>query len=297
MKTVFLKYSVLICLLGLFISTKGGAQEDNAKNYRMYFKFSTVKQPDNSRILEVSYVGRNKKDRKISLPVYDAEIKFFNILNDEEVLLGSSKTSKSGTAQLILPENQKYLIDGQGNIILKARFDGTDSLDEEEEEITVKNVFLELNLAEIDSVKTITVTGFTKDSIGTQTPLEDVDINIYIDGMLAKMKINEGTLSDGELELPFDTMVPGDVDGNVTIFAMIEDNDAFGKVVQKNSIQWGISDKKADTSEHKLWSKAGPMWMYIVLSILLIGVWANYIYTIINLYKISKSKIQIHENN
>ena len=292
MKTVFLKYSVLICLLGLFISTKGGAQEDSAKNYRMYFKFSTTKQPDNSRILEVSYVGRNKKDRKISVPVYDAEIKFFNTLNDEEVLLGSAKTSKTGTAQLILPENQKYLMDEQGNISLKARFDGTDSLDEEEEEIMVKNVFLELNLAEIDSVKTVTVRGYTKDSIGSQTPLEDVDINIYIDGMLAKMKINEGTLSEGELELPFETKVPGDVDGNVTIFAMIEDNDDFGKVVQKNTVHWGVSDKKADTSEHKLWSKAGPIWMYIVLSILLIGVWANYLYTIINLYKISKSKTQ-----
>ena len=291
MKTGFLKYSVLICLLGLFINARGGAQDD-AANYRMYFKFNTTKQPDNSRVLEVSFVGRNKKDRKIALPVFEAEIYFFNTLHDEEVLLGSAKTSKEGTAKLILPNTQNYLMDIEGNINLKAKFEGTDSLDEEEEEITVKNVFLELNLAEIDSVKTVTVKGYLKDATGTQTPLEDVDINIYIESMLAKMKISEGTLSDGEFEFPFETKVPGDFDGNITVYAMIEDNDDFGKVVQKNVAQWGISDKKADISTHKLWSKAGPIWMYVVLSFLLIGVWANYIYTIVNLFKISKSKTQ-----
>ncbi len=37
-----------------------------------------------------------------------------------------------------------------------------------------------------------------------------------------------------------------------------------------------------------LWSEAAPIWMYIVLTILLVGVWANYAYTIKNLFSISK---------
>ena len=40
--------------------------------------------------------------------------------------------------------------------------------------------------------------------------------------------------------------------------------------------------------ENTLWSKAAPIWMYVVLTILLVGVWANYVYTVIHLFKINK---------
>ena len=288
MKAVFIKYLVFVFLIGLLFNTQSLAQEINAKNYRMYFKFKTIKQPDNSRLLEVSFIGRNKKDRKESIPVFDATINFYNTLNDEEVLLGSSKTSKEGIAQLVIPENQKYLKDEDGNINLKARFDGTDALDEEENEITVKNIFLELNLAEIDSVKTVAVKAYSLDSIGNQRPVEEASINIYIQSMLAKMKIKEGTIKNGKFEYAFATNVPGDSNGNLTVVAMIEDSDDFGNVTQKNTINWGVLNKRANAQEHKLWSKAGPIWMYVVLTFLLVGVWANYIYTIINLFKIKK---------
>jgi len=287
MKAVFIRYSVFVCLIGLFISTSA-AQEVDASNYRMYFKFKTIKQPDNSRLLEVSFVGRNKKDRKVSIPVFDAEINFYNTLNDEEVLLGSSKTSKEGIAQLVVPKNQKYLIDEGGNINLKARFDGTDVLDEEESEIAIKNLFLDLNLAEIDSVKTVTVKAYLLDSIGNQIPVDEAYINIYIQGMLAKMKIKDGTIKNGKFEYAFATNIPGDSNGNITFLAMIEDSDDFGYVTQKNTIDWGVMNKRANDSEHKLWSKAGPIWMYVVLTFLLVGVWANYIYTIVNLFKIKR---------
>jgi len=74
--------------------------------------------------------------------------------------------------------------------------------------------------------------------------------------------------------------------------AVIEDSDDYGNVIQKKSVDWGVMHNTFNAENNKLWSKAGPIWMYIVLSVLLIGVWANYVYTIINLYKISKSKIQ-----
>jgi len=292
MKTGFLRYSVFIFFISLFANSVIFAQEIDVSNYRMYFKFNTTKQPDNSRLLEVNFTGVNKKDRKDKIPVFEAEIKFYNVLEDEEVLLGSAKTSKEGTAQLVIPENQDYLIDEDGNIVLKARFDATDALDDEEEELTVKNIFLDLNLEVIDSVKTVLVKAFVVDSLGTKISVEESEIKFYIQGMLSKFKIKEGTLSDGEFEFPFETKVPGDKDGNITLLAMIEDSDDFGNVIQKKTINWGVLNKKVTAQEHKLWSKVAPIWMYVVLSVLLLGVWANYIYTIINLFKISKSKIQ-----
>lgn len=296
MKTTFFRYSVLILLTGFLINTNSLAQENDANNYKMLFKFKTVKQHDNSRLLEVSFIGQNKEDRKDKIPVYEAEIKFYNILSDNEVLLGTAKTDKEGIASITLPVDQSYLSDEDGFINFTAKFEGSDALDEEEEEILIKDLFLELNLTEIDSVKTVLVKANLKDSLGVETPVAELDIIISVGGMLSKMKLEEDTLEDGEFEFKFPTDLQGDVDGNVTVYAIIDDHDEFGNVVQKQTIKWGIFNKETSKVSNTLWSEAAPIWMYVVLTILLVGVWSNYIYTIINLLKIRKEGKQLELN-
>jgi len=286
MKTTFYRYSIIVFLIGLFISTSSIAQENDASNYRMLFNFNTVKQYDNTRLLEASFIGRNKKNRKDKLPIYDAEIKFFNIFNDEAILLGTSKTSKEGIANITLPENQQYLTDNEGYIILKAVFEGSDGLDEEEDEISVKNLQLELNLSEVDSVKMVMVGAFVIDSLGKKLPVEEADIIISVESMLSNMIIEEGTIENGEFEFEIPTDIPGDVNGDLTVFATIEDHEEFGNVIQKGTVKWGVFHKDMVKEKNTLWSDYAPTWMYIVLSILLGGVWINYIYSIINLIRI-----------
>jgi len=299
MKITNSRYSVLILLVGLFINTNSIAQENDVSNYRMLFNFNTTKQHDNSRLLEVSFIARNKKDRKDKIPVYDAEIKFFNILNEDEVLLGASKTSQEGIARITLPENQQYLTDDDGYINFKAYFEGSDAMDEEEDEISVKNLFLELNLEEIDSVKTVTVEAFVLDSLGVKTAVEEADIIISVGGMLSNMNIEEGTIEAGEFEYEFPIGIPGDVNGDLTVNAIIEDHDEFGNVIQKKSVNWGVFDREFVEESNKLWSEVAPIWMYVVLTILLVGVWSNYIYTIRNLFKIKKEgkKLDLETEN
>lgn len=286
MKTTFYRYSIIVFLIGLFISTNSIAQENDASNYRMLFNVNTVKQYDNTRLLEVSFIGRNKKNRKDKLPIYDAEIKFFNTFNDEEILLGTSKTSKEGKAHITLPENQQYLTDIEGYIILKAVFEGSAGLDEEEDEIIVKNLQLELKLEEIDSVKTVIVKAFVIDNVGVKTPVEEADIIISVESMLSNMNIEEGTIEDGEFEFEIPTDIPGDINDDLTIYATIEDNEEFGNVIQKETVKWGAFHKHMVVEKNTLWSDYAPTWMYIVLSILLGGVWINYIYSIIHLFRI-----------
>ena len=289
MKSNLFKYPFITSfIIALVFSFTSIAQENDASNFRMMFKFKTVKQNDNSRLLEVSFIARNKKDRKDKIPVVDTEIKFYNTLNEEEVLLGTSTTSQEGIAQLILPESHNYLVDENGYINLIAKFEGTDALEEEEEELSVKDLHLELNLKEIDSVKTVIVKAFTIDSLGIETPVEEADIIVSVQGMLSKMKIKEDYIEDGEFKFEFPTDLPGNENGDITVFSTIEDNDDFGNVFQKKTVNWGTFNKQVKEEENKLWSEAAPMWMYIVLTILLLGVWANYVYTILNLFKIKK---------
>lgn len=285
MKINILKYKLSTSfIIALLFSFNGFAQEEDASNYRMRFKFKTVKQPDNSRLLEVSFIGQNKKDRKDKVPVFDAEIKFYNEAN----LLGTAKTSKEGIAQLTVPENHNYTTDEDEYINFIAKFEGSDGLDEEEDEIQVKDLYLELNLEEIDSVKTVLVKAFTIDSLGVEIPLEEADIVISVNGMISKMKLEEGTIEDGEFEFEFPTDIPGDANGDIIVYSIISDNDDFGNIIQQKSINWGTFKTASIEEGNKLWSEAAPIWMYIVLTILLVGVWANYVYTAVNLFNIKK---------
>ena len=184
MKTNVLKYTVFLIIIGLFISTHAQSQEVDLSDYRIRFNLKTIKQYDNSRILEASFIAANKKDRKDRVPVYDAEIKFFNVLEDEEVLLGISKTTKEGVAQFIIPDNHRYLVHNEGKINLKAIFKGSDALDGEEEEISIQDLHLELDLIEKDSIKTAMVKAYTLDSLGIEIPLEEAEVFISVQGML-----------------------------------------------------------------------------------------------------------------
>ena len=296
MRTTFFRYAAFILLFGLLIHTNSIAQEQDISNYRMRFNFKTIKQHDNSRILEASFIAANKKDRKDRIPVYDANIKFFNSLVDKVVLLGVSKTSKEGIARITLPKDQNYLLDDDGNIHLKAIFEGTGELDEEEEEISIKNLNLELDLTEIDSIKTVLVKAYSMDSLGVEIPVEELDIIIAVDGMLSKMNINEGAIENGEYEFEIPTDLPGDVDGNITIYSIVEDHDEFGDVINKKTINWGVFSNEVESETNLLWSEVAPIWMYAVLTVLLVGVWSNYIYTIINLRAINKEGKELELN-
>ncbi|WP_298263858.1 hypothetical protein [uncultured Lutibacter sp.] len=293
---IFKHYLITSLIIVITFSFNGFAQELDASNYKMRFNFKTVKQADNSRLLEVEFIGQNKKDRKDKIPVADAEISFYNILNEEEVLLGTAKTSYEGIAKITVPNSQKYLIDDDGLINLIAKFEGSDAIDAEEDEISIKDLILELNLEEIDSVKTVLVKAFTIDSVGVKTPVEEADVIISIQGMLSKMKLKEEYIEDGEYEFEFPNDIPGNENGEITIFSIIEDNDDFGNVFQKKTVNWGTFNKQVKEEGNKLWSEAAPMWMYIVLTILLLGVWANYAYTISYLFKIKKEGKKITEN-
>lgn len=280
---------IIVFFLGLFYNTEGIAQELNMKQYRTLYKFKTEKQADNSRLLEVSFIVRNKKNKKDKIPVYGAEINFYSFLGDELFLLGTTKTSKKGIAQLILPENQKYLTYEGNKFNLSARFKGNKKLKSQKRNITVKDLFLNLDLTEKDSIKTVHVKALTVDSLGNKIPAKEaIAINFYVDSFLSKMKINEGILEDGIYSFEFPSDIPGDVNGDLKIIASIEDSDEYGNVEKMENANWGIYNKSMKKKKNTLWSNAAPLWMYILLSILLVGVWANYLYTIIYLFKIKK---------
>jgi len=295
MKTKLFQYILVFTALGLFINPNCFAQKSVLKNYRVRFDLSTTKQADNSRLLEASFIAANKKDRKDRVPVYDADINFYNVTTDEDFLIGTAKTDKDGTAKFTVPADYKYVTDDEGYINLKAEFEGSQDLKSNEDEIAVKDIFLELNLEEIDSVKTVILNAFSLDSLQTKIPIDETEMVFSVGGMISKMPIKQEYVSDGTFEFEFPENISGDINGNVDVYVSILDNDEYGNVIQKKSINWGIN-KNITKETNQLWSEVAPLWMYIVLSILLIGVWANYGYTIKNLFSIKKEGKELEKN-
>ena len=289
MKCYMAKFAIFTSFIIAFLySIYGSAQENYTDNYKMIFKFKTIKQADNSRLLEVSFIGQNKKVKKDKIPIYGAEIEFFNYLDKEKVQLGIDKTSKEGVARVTLPENHKYIIDESGYINLTAHFNGNDAIVEKDAEISVKDLHLELDLKEIDSIKTVFVNAYTTDDFGKEIPVNEADIILSVGAMFSKMILAEETIEDGNFKFDFPLDIPGDVNGNLIVYSLIDDHEEFGTVIQSESIDWGIYNQQIIETENTLWTHGAPTWMYIVLTILLVGVWANYLYTLVNLFKIKK---------
>lgn len=288
MKNKLLHINIIALLFGLSITVNCFAQEFELKNYRTRFNLNTYKQSDNTRLLEVKFVATNKKNRRDKLPIYEADIDFYNVLNEEEVKLGTSKTNKQGISLLTIPADQSYLIDEEGFINLRAVFKGMDGMKSKEDEIAVKDISLELYLTEIDKIRTVVFKAYTSDSLKNKIPVEEIDVVFSVGALLSKMTIKEETIRHGEYKFEFPNNLHGDKDGNIDVFASILDHDDFGNVVQSKKINWGNLIKQETKKRNTLWSEIAPIWMYVVLTILITGVWANYIYSFINLLKIKK---------
>ena len=69
MKNYFFKYTFLKLIIALlFLGVRTVAQEFDANNYKMAFSLKTDKNYDNSRLLEVSFIAKNKKNRRDKIP-------------------------------------------------------------------------------------------------------------------------------------------------------------------------------------------------------------------------------------
>lgn len=282
-----LRHMVLLIVL-ISIQSPLSAQEFELSNYKMRFNFSTFKDTANNRQLKVVYLAANKKDRKDRIPITGADIKFYQSANDSLILIGETKTSNDGIAELTVPSTMELIADEEGYLNFVAKFDGSESLKRQKRSVEVKDLMLDLNISEIDSVQMAVLNAYTLDSLGNKIAVDELDVVFSVGGMLSRMPIEDASLEDGsyEFEMPID--LPGDVNGNFKLYAFVDDHDDFATVLTSVNSDLGVFDDIRQPEKYKLWTEAAPIWMYVVLTILLVGVWANYVYTIVKLRKIKK---------
>jgi hypothetical protein len=205
-------------------------------------------------------------------------------------------TNNDGIAYLIVDKDTKLKTEEDGRVIFKAAFEGNDTLENIEQEISLKDATIRITFDQVDSVRTVNAQLLEIDGSDT-IPAGGQTVNFYVPRMFSLLKIAEETTDEsGNISFEFPNDLPGQKNGMVAVVAKLEDNEIYANIEIKRIIKWGIPLVNPVPESHRtLWTEVAPLWMIITLSIMLVGVWGHYIYTIVQLFLIRQERKNIKE--
>lgn len=272
---------VLLISAGLLNAT---AQKGEAETELKYLKNS-----DNSRTL--TYSVKIKQEEGNPKPAIGIPI-IFKV--GDNVTLASVSTNYSGIAKYIVPVSQELPYDGEGKLKFSATIDNNNLVETKTDEVSLKDIEIQMDLKEVDSVKKVFLKAFELLPKGEKKPIAKLDVNIYIPRMFSLLKVAEGSLGeDGSAEIEFPSGLPGDSIGNITVVSRVEENSDYANVEKRVEIAWGKSiNYHIPKFQRALWTAVAPTWMIITLTILLLGVWAHYAFVIYKLWKIKRESLR-----
>ncbi|MDD4552612.1 MAG: hypothetical protein PHP04_00275 [Bacteroidales bacterium] len=230
-----------------------------------------------------------KRDMTIKY-LENASLFFYTSDGLNKRLAGQAKTDSEGNSKITI--SLSNLTGDQEDIIhYTVEFRATGIYPAATAEFNAKPASLKQSFIMEDSLRVLRISATEKSTTGKEIPVPQVTVNIYIPRLFSLLKIGEITLDDlgvGTMEFPKELI--GDSLGNLTVISKIEEHDRFGTVQVMNSINWGIPKHYiyAEGPSRELWTPIAPLWMIITLVILLVGVWAHYIYAIYELVMIKR---------
>ncbi len=274
-------YTILFLLLLPVFSLELHSQD--ATMISPYLTFQYFMNTEGGRYLQTILTYSHNR---MELPLPGMEIAFYSD-GGQKVLLAKSTTDSKGIAKFDLGNEIRLGKDASGMWAFSAEFAGNDTIEKGVSEISVRDMRLDLNLTEADSIKTITATATTTEG-GNEKPVAGETVIVYVPRMFSLLPVGEINLDDkgtGSIEFPSD--LPGDKDGKLVILARIEENEIYGNVEKRETVKWGLpTDYSVPVTHRALWTKIAPRWMIYTLSVLLAGVWGHYLFAIISLIRI-----------
>jgi len=222
----------------------------------------------------------------------NAPIQFLAVSEKKNIDFGTIASDSTGKATLLIPLSKVFPDYYGETLTYKVVFTGRGCYLPCMQEIAVKPAFIQIEFIVIDSLRYIQVFAAYKDKKGDTIPLSGETVNVYTPRLFNNLNIGEIIIEEngiGRIEFPHDFV--GDTVGNILIITKIEDHDLFGNVSSQASVNWAIPKHYIDPEKprRELWTPIAPIWMIVTLIIMLTGVWAHYIYTIIQLLKIRQS--------
>ena len=149
-----------------------------------------------------------------------------------------------------------------------------------------------LSFSEVDSIKTIIATVTDKEGL----PVEDLELYFFIQRTFSLLPFGDffnSTDENGIVEVEFPNDLPGDTEGNVTIYVKVIEADMYNDLSIKTVKDCGVPTVIDDTEEKRsLWASAAnaPMSLITLVSAMIFAVWYIIFFIIFKLFKISRIK-------
>jgi hypothetical protein len=248
-----------------------------------YIQFQYSKDNDDNEFLKTTVTYSLNR---MELPLPGMKIVFYSGAG-KKVTLAEILTDEKGVAKYNLKHETDLSADKNGLFPFSTAYGGNDTIESASSELLIRDITLKMELEEIDSIKTISLTA-EKFENGKMVPAAGEKLMVYVPRMFSFLPIGEATLDEsGKASLEFPADLPGDKEGNITIISRIEEHPEFGNIEKRTTLKWGVPATSSSHSSHRaLWTKTAPKWMIYTLSILLTGVWGHYLFAIISLIRI-----------
>lgn len=251
--------------------------------------------------LDVAYFQRDSAVRYVSIKVRKkvgkrfepvaADVNVFLGISGENVPLGTIASDAKGDGKILLSADVVTSMDNLDEYSFYAEIPETDSLEEVAEYLVIKPSRMKIVTDDSDSSIRVTVEAKTD---GKWEPFEGAELAVFIQRRFGKILIGEesnATDENGVVDLTFDTEIPGDINGLVTLEATIEDNDELGNVYATTNTGWGTPLVAAGNFDRRtLWSTRDktPWWLLVFPNAMIAGVWGVIIYLILLIFKMKR---------
>ncbi|HKK12330.1 MAG TPA: hypothetical protein VJ945_05835 [Flavobacteriaceae bacterium] len=287
-----LKYRfVFLALVGVFLcSGSNSVYAQNAKKHSVRMKAYYTKIMDSVSFFKVTAFSRIDKE---NVDISNIELTFYNELDGEKIKLGTATTDMHGECKFVLKNLNEIKPDSTNTYNIDILFKGNDTYKKASKSVSFKDASITAKIITKDSTNYVSAT--LKD-IATDSVLSDRLLNVQVQRLFRSLPIGKefnSTDENGTVVATIPDGIPG-VNRNLTFEVVLKDSDDYGTVMALVNAPLGTPIKDESTfDERTMWSPRDktPLFLLIFPNLLTFGIWGIIIYLIINLFKISKSKI------
>ncbi len=280
---------LFVAILGivlLFSSTHQVLAQNKKNKIRINAEFINVLNKE--QFLNIKASARiNKKTVEVS----DAELAIFQVLNDQETVIGKTVTSADGTVKFNIKNFESLQADSSGVYNLLVSFSGNEVYKKASRKISFKNAKIKANLITRDSINYIIAKLIdTK----TDSSVADAPLTVQVQRLFKPLIIGEDfytTDENGAIEVAVEDGIPG-IDGNLILEVVFIESDDYGTVKQTINAPIGkVIVSESTFNQRTMWSPRGktPIFLLFLTFSFIIVVWGIFVYLIRNLFKILKS--------
>jgi hypothetical protein len=288
MKTISLcRFSLLIGFVFLTIVNIATGQ-DNKFRARVSAQYIKIMDQESSIHLSAKYKAENGFE-----PAAGLEFNVYKIISDDSLfLIGKVKTNEEGEAKFILKVDDLNYSSGTAVFNYTVRIENNSRFRDSETMISFSDANLTAEVLTVDSVHQIKAV--LTDASGN--PMPGHLLTVGLQRLYAPLHIGDEfyeTDESGTILVPLEEPMPG-IDGVLTFEVSLNESDQYGTIKALVSAPIGIPVKDESTFDQRtMWSPPSktPYYLLIFPNLIILGVWVPILILIVNLFRISKAKI------